>query len=106
MSKCQDFQAENSPDQFEDDAEDQDGIFMDQSRGVPLPTYDMLFSGLKNLTMTVPRMHQIEGFRLQVGTPISPNFLIQHEFNLTGEAKPLTQQMMMMGMGSTKTPFY
>jgi hypothetical protein len=43
-------------------------------------------------------MHQIEGFRLAVGTPISNNFVVQHEFNLTPEAKPVSQQMMMMGM--------
>lgn len=71
-----------------------------------IPPYQMLLGGLKNLTMTMPRMHQIEGFRLSVGTPISHNFVVQHEFNLTPEAKPVSQQMLMMGMGPQKLPFY
>lgn len=50
----------------------------------------MLLGGLKNLTMSIPRMHQIEGFRLSVGTPISNNFVVQHEFNMTPEAKPVS----------------
>lgn len=66
----------------------------------------MLFHGLKNLTMSIPRFHQIEGMKFSVGTPFSPNFLVQHEFNLTPEAKPANQQMLMMGIGSQKPPFY
>lgn len=50
----------------------------------------MLFAGLKNLTMSMPRIHGIEGFRLAIGTPISNNFVVQHEFNLTPEAKPVS----------------
>ena len=33
-------------------------------------------AGLKNLTMSIPRMHGIEGFRLSLGTPISNNFMV------------------------------
>ena len=31
----------------------------------------MLFHGIKNLTMSIPKMHAIEGFRFSIGTPLS-----------------------------------
>ena len=64
ITKCQDPARESQAENYLDDDDEQETIFMDPSSKQQIPSYDMLFHGLKNLTMTVPRMHQIEGFRL------------------------------------------
>lgn len=70
-----------------------------------VPSFQMMFHAVQNLTMTIPRMHSIEGFRLAIGTPLSNNFIVQHEFNLSPQP-PKEQNNMMAMLGSNKLPFY
>lgn len=52
-----------------------------------VPSFEMMMHGVSNLLLNVPKMHSIEGFKFMLGTPISPNFLVQHEFNLKAKNK-------------------
>ncbi len=47
-----------------------------------IPSYRMLFHGLKSLTMSIPGMQEIEGFKLGVGIPLSNNFIISHTISM------------------------
>lgn len=66
--ECSDFQHIEEIEE-EDDVHYEEETHESSSKFIP--SFQMLFHGLKNMTMTVPQGHQIKGFRLKVGTPLS-----------------------------------
>ena len=62
-----------------------------------IPSFEMMMHGVSNLILSVPKMHSIDGFKFLLGTPISPNFLVQHEFSLKKKSKNPQMMMMMPG---------
>lgn len=70
-----------------------------------LPSYPFLLHPVRELTSSSPYSSDVEGFRFSAGMPLSPNFLLQHTFNLTSKKSPATGNQM-FDMFAEKTPFY
>ena len=70
-----------------------------------IPPYRALLQGLKGMSMALPGS-EIDGFKLNVGLPLSPNFLIGHEVQMVPPKPKKQGGFNMMDMMGGKTPFY
>lgn len=78
---------------------------MNQRGGTFIPPYRMLLQGLKSMTMNTP-MSEIDGFKLNVGLPLSPNFMVGNEIQMIPPKPKKQGGFNMMDMMGGKTPFY
>lgn len=89
-----------------DDMDEIEIIEEEQStQGSFLPPYRMLLQGVKSVTMNLGGS-DINGFRLNFGLPLSPNFLIGHEIQMAPPKPKQQGGFNMMDLMGGKTPFY
>jgi len=76
-----------------------------QTAGAFVPPYRMLLQGVKSVTMSAGGS-EINGFKLNFGLPLSPNFLMSHEINMAPPKPKAQGGFNMMELMGGKTPFY
>lgn len=76
-----------------------------EEKSAYIPSYGFLLNPIKMLTMNYPGA-EINGFKLTVGTGLSPNFMMMHEIQMTPKKPQVQTGNPMMDMFAEKTPFY
>lgn len=98
-AKCEEHPLADDMDEVEIIEEEQ------QTQGAFLPPYRMLLQGVKSITMNLGGS-EINGFKLNFGLPLSPNFLIGHEIQMAPPKQKQQGGFDMMELMGNKTPFY
>jgi hypothetical protein len=101
IARCEDNMQE--PILEEDLSIDDEEILEEKSAYIP--SYGFLMNPIKMLTMNYPSA-EINGFKLTIGTGLSPNFMMMHEIQMTPKKPQVQTGNPMMDMFAEKTPFY
>lgn len=76
-----------------------------EEKGSYLPPFNFLMNPIKMITLNYPGA-EISGFKFNVGSGLSNNFLMSHEFHLAPKSATSQTGNPMMDMFAEKTPFY
>lgn len=98
-AKCEDHPLADDMEEIEIIEEEQ------KTQGSFLPPYRMLLQGVKSVTMNLGGS-DINGFKLNFGLPLSPNFMIGHEIQMAPQKPKQQGGFNMMDLMGGKTPFY
>jgi len=98
-AKCEEHPLADDLDEVEIIEEEQ------QTQGAYLPPYRMLLQAVKSITMNLGGS-EINGFKLNFGFPLSPNFLMSHEIQMAPPKPKQQGGFNMMELMGGKTPFY
>ena len=99
--KCQEI-AEPPLDEEDMDPETEERL---EQRGGYIPPLSTLMNPIKMMTLGYPGV-EINGFKFSLGSGLSNNFLISHEFQLSPKKQTAQTGNPMMDMFAEKTPFY
>lgn len=98
-AKCEDHPLADDMEELEIIEEEQ------QTQGSFLPPYRMLLQGVKSVTMNLGG-GEINGFKLNFGLPLSPNFMIGHEVQMAPQKPKQQGGFDMMDLMGGKSAFY
>lgn len=102
-AKCEEFSESEVPIDESHMSEDEEEML--EERTSYIPPFSYLLNPVKMITMGYPGA-EISGFKFSLGSGLSNNFMMSHEFHLAPKAQGAQTGNPMMDMFSEKTPFY
>lgn len=102
-AKCEENAKANVP--LDEETMNEDEEEMLEEKSAYLPPFSYLLNPIKNLTLNSPGC-EISGFKFSLGSGLSNNFVMSHEFHLAPKSANSQTGNPMMDLFSEKTPFY